>query len=49
MLRNSLAAAAALEVGEDLDRDRRVFGAEPVAFLRDAAEDLLGFGDPFDA
>ena len=48
MLRNSLAAAAALQVGEDLDRDRGVFGAEAIAFLGHAAEDLLRFGDPFD-
>ena len=44
-----LAAAGALQVVEDLDRDRRVGGAEPVAFLRDAAEDFLRFGDAGDA
>src|SRR5260221_7574354 len=40
------AAAGALQVVEDLDRHRGIGGAEPVAFLRHATEDFLGFGDP---
>ena len=39
---------AALEVVEDLDRHRRVVGAEPVAFLGHPAEQPLRVGDPFE-
>jgi hypothetical protein len=43
-----LAAARALQVIEDLDRDRGVGGAEPVAFLWHAPKYLLRFADPGD-
>ena len=44
----AFSAEGALLVAEDLDRHRRVFGAEAGAFLRHAAEELLRFADPFD-
>src|ERR1044072_7475655 len=43
------AAARALEVVEDLDRDRGIGGAEPVPFLRHTAEEALRVRDPGDA
>src|SRR6185436_9068998 len=46
--KEGLAATRALQVVEDLDRDRRVRGAESVAFLRHAAEGFLCFADAGD-
>jgi hypothetical protein len=41
-------AAGALQVVEDLNRDRGIGGTKPVAFLRHAAEYFLRFGDAGD-